>query len=162
MNRALGLLFILAALVLPIACSNDEGTDTAEDRAGGSSEAGQQPDDGDGGEPVVVEIVSGSAARGDVSGEATVIGDERELDRYLRQFSNETFTSDVTAAIEAHDFADGRVPGLAVIEISCDTPPSATVTQEGSRFLVTPAKVADPLPECYVPVTSVAVLDLPR
>jgi len=53
------------------------------------------------------------------------------------------------------------VIGLAVIEISCDEPPSATVTEEEGAFVVTPGKVVDPLPECLVPVTSVAVLDLP-
>jgi hypothetical protein len=56
---------------------------------------------------------------------------------------------------------EGRVIGPAVIGISYDEPPSATVTEEEGAFVVTPGKAVDPLPECLVPLTSVAVLDLP-
>ena len=63
--------------------------------------------------------------------------------------------------MKANEPGEGRVIGLAVIAISCDEPPSATVTEEDGAFVVTPGKVVEPLPECLVPVTSVAVLDLP-
>jgi hypothetical protein len=83
------------------------------------------------------------------------------LDRYLRQFDSPSFLADLNAAVAAAEPEEGRALGLAVIEISCDEPPSAEVTQEGAKFFVTAGKVVNPHQECFAPVTSVAVLDLP-
>lgn len=158
MKRLLGSLVLVAALT-PLAACGDE-TNDAEDRA--DDPASTAPSDRpDATAPQVVDIVSGSAADGDVAEAATVIEDDRALARYVRQFRSQAFVADLRGVIDAHPLADGRVLGLAVIEISCDEPPSATVTQVGSRFRVTPGKVIDPLQECFAPVTSVAVLDLP-
>jgi predicted small lipoprotein YifL len=158
MKRLLGSLVLVAALTALAACG--KVTDDADDRA--DDPATTTPSDQPGAmAPQVVDIVSGSAVDGDVAEAATVIEDERALARYVRQFDSHPFVADLMDVIDTHALADGRVLGLAVIEISCDEPPSATVTQVGSRFLVTPGKVIDPLQECFVPVTSVAVLDLP-
>jgi hypothetical protein len=153
MKRLLGSLLVLSALAVQAACGEE-----TEPRADDPPTQVQT----DAADPQVVDIVSGSAAGGDVSEAATPITDEGTLRRYLRQFRSPAFVEDLTTAIDAHDLADGRVLGLAVIEISCDEPPSAEVTQVGGRFLVTAGKVVSPHPECYAPVTSVAVLDLPE
>jgi len=153
MKRLLGTLLVVAALTALTACG-DETDDRADDPA--------TQEQTDVAAPQVVDIVSGSAVDGDVATEATVIADDRLLSRYLEQFHNAPFVAVLTDAIEAHDFADGRVLGLAVIEISCDEPPSATVTEMHGAFVVTPGKVVNPHPECFAPVTSVAVLDLPQ
>lgn len=162
MKRILGLLVILAALLVPAACGDDDGTgDGGRDPAGETTTRPTDDGSSGSGRPVVVDIVAGTAARGSVSDQATVIRDEKDLRRYLRQFRSEAFVADLTVAITGHSLAEDRVLGLAVLSIGCDTPPSATVTEENGRFLVVPGKVPDPLPECYAPVTSVAVLDLP-
>ncbi len=153
MRRLLGSLFVLTALTALTACG-----DEPDDRADDPATQGQTPP----ADPQVVDIVSGTAVDGDVAKEATVIEDEQDLERYLRQFDSSPFVADLTDAIDAHPLADDRVLGLAVIEISCDEPPSATVTSDGEAFVVTPGKVVNPHQECFAPVTSVAVLDLPR
>jgi hypothetical protein len=154
MKRLLGSLAVVAALTAVAGCGEDVGG--AADPA--RSEEADRPDTM---APRVIDIVSGSAVDGDVAKEATVVEDDRALARYVRQFDSQPFVADLMEVIDAHPPADGRVLGLAVIEISCDQPPSATVKQVGGRFLVTPGEVVDPLPECLAPVTSVAVLDLP-
>ncbi len=158
MKRLLGTALLVATLFAVVACGvgSEDAADRATDPAPTSpSEGSPAPD------PVVVEILSGSAVGGDVATEATLVPDDRALQRYLRQFDSAPFVADLTAAVDEHPVGSGRVLGLAVIEISCDQPPSASVTEEGGAFVVTPGKVIDPLPECFAPVTSVAVLDLP-
>ncbi|RHW27195.1 hypothetical protein D0Z08_11080 [Nocardioides immobilis] len=158
MRRLVGSLFVLTALTALTACG-EEPDDRADDPATQGRTTQGQTDSAD---PQVVDIVSGSAVDGDVAATATVIQDDQDLERYLRQFDSSPFVGDLTDAIDAHPLADDRVLGLAVIEISCDEPPSATVTTDGEAFVVTPGKVVNPHQECFAPVTSVAVLDLPR
>lgn len=152
MKRYLGPLVLLTALAVLTGCGDDPD-DRADD-----TDPQEQTDEA---APRVVDLLSASAARGDLAETATIIEDERALTRYLRQFGSPPFIEDLTAAVKANEPGEGRVIGLAVIEISCDEPPSATVTEEEGAFVVTPGEVVDPLPECLVPVTSVAVLDLP-
>lgn len=165
MRRLLGSLLVLAFPLALMGCG-EEPDERADDPAT-QSQSDDRPDDPatqsqtDQADPQVVDIVSGTAAGGDVAQVATVIEDDRDLERYLRQFES-PFVGDLTDAIDAHPLADDRVLGLAVIEISCDEPPSATVTFDGEAYAVTPGKVVSPHPECFAPVTSVAVLDLPR
>lgn len=130
-----------------------------EDRDRADDSATRTPTDAS--EPKVVEIVSGSAAGGEVVAEATVIASNRDLTRFLTQFDSPSFAGDLTEAVDAVALEPDRVVGLAVIAIGCDVPPGATVTAEDGAYVVMPAKVVSPHIECLVPVTSVAVLDLP-
>lgn len=153
MKRYLGPLAVLTALAVLTGCGDDP-----DGRA--DDPATQQQTDA--AAPEVVDIVSGSAVgRAEVAETATVIRDDDALNQYLRQFESSPFVADLTYAMDAAAPAADRALGLAVIEVSCNEPPSATVTEEGGRFFVTAGKVVDPHMECIVPVTSVAVLDLP-
>lgn len=167
MKRYLGSLLAIVALTLLGGCGDDpenEAEDPASTPTTTTTTTTETTDtDPTGtGDPTarVVDIVSGSAAGGEVAETATVIEDDQALARYLEQFEP-AFAGVLSDAVEAHELADGRVLGLAVIEISCDEPPSATVTEEDGEWVVTAGKVVAPHPECYAPVTSVAVLDLP-
>ncbi|WP_183099927.1 hypothetical protein [Nocardioides pelophilus] len=153
MKASLGSVVALA-LVAALAACGDEPEDRADDPA---SEVRTTA-----GDPRVVTIVSGTAADGDVAAEATLIEDDRDLARYLEQFTSPSLAGDLQDAVDAVEPADDRVVGVAVIAIGCDVPPSATVTQDDGAFVVMPGKIVDPHYECFAPVTSVAVLDLPR
>ncbi len=151
MKRLLGSLFLVAALAAPVACggaSDDSVTDPAT--------ASSAPDAAE-----VVAIVGGSAAGGDVARSITILDSAQAVRRYLRQFRSTAFAGDVQDALDAHPPAAGRVLGAAVIDVSCDIAPSATVAENGGTYVVTPGKVPDPHPECVAAVTSVAVVDLP-
>jgi len=150
----LGPLALATALAAALAACGGEPADRADDPA---TQVRTTP-----GEPQVVTIVSGTAADGEVVAEATLIEDDRALDRYLRQFTSPSFVGDLQDAVDTVDPAADRVVGLAVIAIGCDVPPSAMVSEDQGEFVVLPGKVVDPHYECFAPVTSVAVLDLPR
>lgn len=151
MKRILGATLLLLVLT---ACGDDDGEQVAPD--------GLPPADttSHGGDPRVVDIVSGSAAGGTVEPTATLIEDDAALERYLRQFESADLAADLSATVAAHQPEGDRVLGLAVIEISCDEPPSAAVVEDHGVFVVTPGKVVSPHQECVVPVTSVAVIDV--
>ena len=151
MKRVLGSLFLVAALAAPVACG-DKSDDRADDPATTSS----APDAAE-----VVAIVGGSAAGGDVARSITILDSDQAVRRYLRQFRSPAFAADLQDALDAHPPAAGRVLGAAVMEVSCDIPPSATVAEVDGRYVVTPGKVPSPHPECVAAVTSVAVVDLP-
>jgi hypothetical protein len=155
MKRLLGPLALvtLVTLVPALTACGGEPADRADDPA--TQE--QTADD-----PRVVTIVSGTAADGEVAAEATVIEDDRALARYLQQFTLPSLAGDLQDAVAAVAPAADRVVGVAVIAIGCDVPPSATVTEDRGAFVVMPGKIVSPHYECFAPVTSVAVLDLPR
>ena len=158
MKRFLGALTLVAAVVVPAGCGGDDPDGRAEDPATQGQTEGEQTDAA---EPQVVDIVSGVAAGGQVAETATTIESDAVLTRYLRQFRSPVLVDELTAVVDGLDLAADRVLGLAVIEISCNEPPSAEVSERDGEYAVTAGKVVNPHPECYAPVTSVAVLDLP-
>lgn len=162
MKTALGSLLVLAVLAALTGCSG-ASDDTAQDPATASSTSPSSPSStgSPAGEARVVAIVGGSAAGGDVAQAVTVLDTERAVRQFLKQFRSRPFAADVRDALDAHPPAAGRVLGAAVMEVSCDVPPSATVAEVDGQYVVTPAKVPSPHPECFAAVTSVAVVDLP-
>jgi hypothetical protein len=63
--------------------------------------------------------------------------------------------------VAATDVPEGQALVAAVVGIGCDVPPSVTITETGGGVEITPDKVASPLPECFAPVTSVAMALVP-
>lgn len=112
-------------------------------------------------EPAVIEILSESAAGGEVDPTVTVLTDAEAVDRFVDQFGGSPLAADIGSAFRRHEAGD-TLFGAAVISIGCDVPPSATVTEPAeSDFVVVPGKVTAPKQECYVPVTSVALVEVP-
>ncbi|KAA1425890.1 hypothetical protein [Nocardioides antri] len=149
---------LLLTLSLALTACGDEAGDSADDAASVPPSATPSSDVG---EPEVITILSGSAAGGEVAEEATPLEDEQDITRYVEQFESPSFAADLADAVRVVPLAEGRVAGAAVIAIGCDVPSKATVTEEDGAFVVTPGKIVKPHQECYAPVTSVAVLDLP-
>lgn len=111
-------------------------------------------------EPQVVAILSGPATGEVVELQPTDVTRPAALRRFVAPMS-EPLAADVTAAVRDHEPADGMTIAAAVIAIGCDVPPSATVVEDGGWWRVVPAKVADPLQECFAAQASVAVVELP-
>lgn len=148
---------LLLLLGLLAACGDDPGQ--GED-AQGTSPA-ESTSTSRVGDPRVVTLLSGTAADGKVAKEATVLEEEGDLEAYVQQFSSPAFAGDVREAADTVPLAAGRLVALAVISLGCDVAISATVEEEDGAFVVTPGKIAAPHKECYAPVTTVAVLDVP-
>ncbi|MEO9323235.1 hypothetical protein ABFT23_07065 [Nocardioides sp. C4-1] len=112
----------------------------------------------DGGDYTVVAIESATAAGGRTELEATPVGPgagegPAEL---LSQLSDATFRETIEQSISTSR-AEGELYA-AVVAVGCDVPPGVTVTRVDGVVTITPEKVAKPLPNCFAPVTTVAVV----
>lgn len=108
----------------------------------------------------VLEIVSETAAGGTVSPDLTPLPGPDELAGFTEQFESTAFREEIATAVQEHEPREGYVVGAAVVAIGCDVPPGVSVEADGDGFTVEADEVADPLPECFAPVTSVAVIQV--
>jgi hypothetical protein len=168
MKRLLGPLLLAPLLVLS-GCSGDDSSDVASDPAGStSSPAPSTPSDSTTGKPTdggvefdEIAILSQTAAGGQVSTTAVELGDQAQLDAFVNQFEHPGFGAKIAQAVAVTTVPEGQVLIGAVVSIGCDVPPGVEVTGEPGSWTITPLKVADPLPECLAPVTSVAIVAVP-
>ena len=157
MRRLLGTIGLVILLTtLATACGGDDGGGPVEARDETSPTDPSRPPDGVtyAGKRVVA-IVHQTAAGGTVEPEAVPIGTETEREEFVAQFRTPGLREQILSLLDA-TLSD---PYAAVISIGCDVPPGAEVeVDDDGRYLVSPHKVPDPLPECLAPVTSVAIL----
>lgn len=146
MRRTLGTLLVLPVLFgLLVGCGEEETPDEAQAL-----------------DYEVLEIVSETAAGGTVSPELTPLPGPDELTAFTDQFESTAFREEVAAAVQEHEPREGFAVGAAVVAIGCDVPPGVSVEAEGDGYTVAADEVADPLPECFAPVTTVAVVEVPQ
>jgi hypothetical protein len=167
MKRLLGPLLLAPLLVLS-GCGDDDSSDVASDPAGSSSSPATStpstPSDsptGDGVEFDEIAILSQTAAGGQVSTTAVELGDQAQVDAFVEQFKFPGFGRQIARKVAATTIPEGQVLIGAVVSIGCDVPPGVEVAGEPGSWTITPLKVADPLPECLAPVTSVAIVAVP-
>ncbi|WP_148615556.1 hypothetical protein [Nocardioides rubriscoriae] len=108
----------------------------------------------------LAEMVSATAGGGAVSPEAVPLASPADVDAFTAAFS-EQLAGDVRAAVEAHPPQDGQALYGAVVGFGCDTPPGVVVDAAADGgYEINGLKVADPMLECFAPVTSVAVVTI--
>lgn len=164
MRRLLGTLLLVLSLT---ACGSDtnepgvllEESPTASDTPTSDSPSSDTPTPG----ADVVEIVSETAAGGQTGGPAVRVDRPAGLAKLTRDFRTPGLTDKISSVVARIRLAEGQALYGAVIAIGCDVPPSASVEVRDGKVVITAGKVAKPLPECFAPVTSVAiaVVELP-
>jgi hypothetical protein len=175
MRRLLGTLLLIPVLAAGAlsACGNDTGdTDGADSSIEDSSTPTDTPttdspttdtptDPGSGAD--VVEIVSETAAGGQTGDAAVRVDRPAGLARLTRDFRTPLLTDKISSVVERIRLAEGQGLYGAVIAVGCDVPPSASVEVTDGEVVITAGKIVKPMPECFAPVTSVAiaVVDLP-
>lgn len=158
MRRILGTTLLLAALILPTGCGSDESGPVRD--PGGAQASGRPCDDGGGDCYTAPTLVSGTAAGGEVSRRATPLPDEAAVTAYAAQFSKQ-FAAKLTRTARQVDVPEGNTLVAAVVAIGCDVPPGADARRAGDGIEITAHEVAAPHPECFAPVTTVALAPVP-
>jgi hypothetical protein len=157
MGPRLGLLLASAALVAT-GCGASSST-TATD----PSQSASRPSAGPIENAHVLPLVPIHAVAGQVSEQAVPLGTPAQLTAFVQQFSAPLVEQRVRSALEpALGQAGPDVVG-AVVASGCDVPEGVTVTADGSGGVRIIAQKASSQPprECLVPVTTVALVDLP-
>lgn len=137
------LLGILALLLVSSACG-------AEGGAPGDNTGKDEP------APPVTVLVSGTAAGGQPAGRWTELADDAAVAAYAERFRG-SLPGDLTEAAGSITVADDEVLVAQVVAVGCDVPPGASV-EDGELVA---AEVTAPLPECFAPVTTVALAAVP-
>lgn len=162
MRRLLG--SVLPALLLVAAlsaCGDDDSGGTAQDPAptssgdtgatsGGSSDGVSEFE--------LVDTITVTAAGGQLSETAVPLTDDAAVQAFTSQFTAGDLGAQVEDAVAQTDVADDEVLYGAVVAIGCDSPDQVTVTRSEAGVVITPVKVASPLPECLAPMTTVALV----
>lgn len=173
MKRLLGTALVLPVLLpglLLAGCGGDGSSDVASDPAGTSSSSGPStstpPSDspkptGGSGDYTQIALVSQTAAGGTVSTQAVPLDDDAALAAFVGQFRQTGLGSRIARKVAAATIPEGQQIVGAVVSIGCDVPPGVAVSGEPGSWTITPQKVADPLPECLAPVTTVAIVAVP-
>jgi hypothetical protein len=162
MRRLLGTLLTAVVLLLAAGCGSSSSSGEAVD--------GGPPPPSASGSPVgpvtgvhVLPLVSiTGVVGGRASAVALPLGTTSQVDAFVQQFGARA-QQRVRVALEHAQRTAGAGLYGAVVAVGCDRPPGVTVSQDGSgHILLEPKPVASPLPECVAPVTTIALVALPR
>ena len=143
MRRFLGLLLLLW---IPVGCGEDP------------QDPGLQPADP---EPGLVQMLVLTSAGGEVSPTAYFVDDGQQMKAYAKTFEDrdQVIESLQQAAEDAGDH-EGRL-AAATVFIGCDTPSDVHVTEGEDGWEVHPKKVPDSKLQCFAPMTSIALVEIP-
>lgn len=156
----------LLLAVLLTACGSDGDSGESDTRGEDPAQTGEPQsespgdDSEDGSESSdsssSVELIHQSAVGGH-TGDPVVLDSQSAIDDFVSQFTRDEFAEKVARAAQSTKVAEGQQLFGAVVSVGCDVPPGVNVSV-GDKVEITAQKVADPLQECYVPVTTVALV----
>jgi len=168
MRRLLGSVLPTLLLVAALgACGDDEGgtaSDDATPTPTASPTASDSPTkDSPGGEVdfELVQILTATAAGGEVSEVAVPLGDDAAVQEFTAQFEAEVLPAQVQDAVAQTEVPDGMLLYGAVVAIGCDVPTEVSVVAGDSGLVITADKVPSPQIECFAAMTSVALVLVP-
>lgn len=158
MRRTLGppvLITTLLAALLATGLSGCGGDEVASDDASSRTSPGTGHTDS-----TPVRLVSQSAAGGEVDQHPTVLDDARAVERFGAQFRTDAMRDALRSAVARIDVPDGETLVGAVVALGCDVPSGARVHGEGDGLEIVPFEPATTHPECFVAVTTVALVSV--
>lgn len=160
MRRTLGprlLPALLTALLASglVACGQEAGPPVADDPAPSAAPTNTPLD-----KPTVIALLSETAAGGRTMTTLVPLGGDG-LEGFLEPITSDSLAQEVRSAVADHPASDQHELMGAVVAVGCDVPPEVFVTQGEGGYDVRAGKVASPLPNCLVPVTTIAVVEVP-
>ena len=164
MRRVLG--SVLSALLLVgllAGCGDDESGTISDDPAPTASDS---PTKGSTGEEVEFELVemiteTGAGGRPDDGQVAVPLTDDLAVQEFTGQFETEAMETRVQDAVASTDVPDDMLLYGAIVAIGCDSPTDVRVTSADQGLVITAQKVPSPMPECFAPMTTVALVLVP-
>lgn len=116
---------------------------------------GESRDHGPASEAGAVQLVSQTSGGGRSEARATPLTDEAAVDRYLAGLDG-ALAAKLRAAI-TRSGGPGRELYAQVVAVGCDVPRGASASV-GRTVVVRAEPIASPRPECFAPVTTVALV----
>ena len=166
MRRALGSLLLptfLAGLLLAGAAGCGSTTDSTSGTAAGHPSASGAPSSGSSvgaGPAETVAMLSQSNAGGRVDPSPTALDSRAAVASFADQFHAGDLEARLREAVDRHDPGPGRVLAAAVVSVGCDVPRGVEVDRTAGALQVTAQAAKSSTKECFVPVTTVAVVDV--
>jgi hypothetical protein len=144
-------------VALVAGCGSDTGHHDGPD---GPAASGTPSSGSSAAPPETVAMLSQSNAGGRVDPAPTPLDSRAAIASFARQFHAGDLESRLQQAVDRHDPGPGRVLVAAVVSIGCDVPRGAEVSRTADGLEVTAQAVKSTTSECFVPVTTVAVVDV--
>lgn len=134
-------------------------TDEAVDTPVSSSAA---PSDASASDPVTVAILTGTVAGGTVDPTPTPLDSTEAVADFVSQFDNADFAGSVEAAVAGAEVTEGRTLVGSVLAIGCEVPSDIDVVGPPGQVRLVPVMPKKQRPdECFAPMTSVGLVELP-
>ncbi|CAB4687130.1 MAG: hypothetical protein F2667_00970 [Actinobacteria bacterium] len=105
-----------------------------------------------------IAVVSRTAAGGEPARRATQVDGAADIRAWAAGAGVESMQGTLVKRYRAADLSEDESAWVTVVSVGCDVPPGVDVTVRGKRVLVDPQPVEEPLPECFAPVTSAALV----
>lgn len=94
-------------------------------------------------------------------GRGAVLSDEAAVTAYADGFTSPVMGERLRAAYDAAEVPTGSVLYAAVVSVGCDAPTEVTVAAGPDGLDVEAVPVAAPQQECFAPMTTVALVEVP-
>ena len=184
MRRLLGSVLPTLLLVAALgACGDEEGGTASDDPTPSGSptasesptesesptapdsptESDPPPDDTTGDEVdfELVRMLTETAAGGATSEVAVPLGDDAAVQQFNAQFETDPLPTKVQNTVAETDVPEGMLLYGAVVSIGCDSPTNVSVAKGDAGLVITAHKLPTPMPECFAPMTTVALVLVP-
>jgi hypothetical protein len=165
MRRFLG--SVLPAVVLAGAlagtlagCGGDQ-TGTVTDDPAPTVSSSATSGTGDEVEFELVDMITETAAGGAAAEAAVPLSDDLAVQQFTSQFETDTMTTRIQDAVDKTDVPADMLLYGAVVAIGCDSPTDVNVTSSDQGLAITAQEVPSPMPECFAPMTTVALVLVP-
>ena len=168
MRRPLGapvVAALLGVLLTVSGCGQDETGDVTESgNKQSDNTSSPEPKDEEDKEPLgkvdfeLVEMLTASAAGGEVDPQAIPLGDVVAVQGFSKQFTNEEIQTRLTSLLDRIEIPDGKALYAAVVAIGCEEPPGVVVTSTDKGLLIEAQPTPSPEKLCEVQMTSVALV----